>query len=101
VQIPLHLGGLQGEAVFIDTHGGFMVDRLAEIAAACRVGDATTTPSSSSSSDPTSSSHSLLDHVYLIRINNVMENMAIVNILEEFLDEQPNVKKFYHHRFWL
>lgn len=35
VQIPECFGGVAGEAVFIDTEGSFMVDRVADIAAAC------------------------------------------------------------------
>ncbi|NXD18781.1 RA51C protein, partial [Nothocercus nigrocapillus] len=35
VQIPECFGGLAGEAVFIDTEGSFMVDRVADIATAC------------------------------------------------------------------
>lgn len=35
VQIPECFGGVAGEAVFIDTEGSFMVDRAADIAAAC------------------------------------------------------------------
>lgn len=35
VQIPECFGGICGEAVFIDTEGSFMVDRVADIAAAC------------------------------------------------------------------
>lgn len=35
VQIPECFGGLDGEAVFIDTEGSFMVDRVADMATAC------------------------------------------------------------------
>lgn len=35
VQIPECFGGVAGEAVFIDTEGSFMVDRVVDIAAAC------------------------------------------------------------------
>lgn len=35
VQIPECFGGVAGEAVFIDTEGTFMVDRVVDIAAAC------------------------------------------------------------------
>ena len=34
VQIPEHFGGLQGEAVYIDTEGSFIVERLMDIAKA-------------------------------------------------------------------
>ena len=35
VQIPECFGGVAGEAVFIDTEGSFMVDRVATLATAC------------------------------------------------------------------
>lgn len=34
VQIPSQFGGLQGEAVYIDTEGSFIVERLVGIAKA-------------------------------------------------------------------
>lgn len=35
VQIPEYFGGVAGEAVFIDTEGSFMVDRVVDLATAC------------------------------------------------------------------
>lgn len=35
VQFPECFGGLAGEAVFIDTEGSFMVDRIVDLARAC------------------------------------------------------------------
>ena len=35
VQIPECFGGVAGEAIFIDTEGSFMVDRVATLATAC------------------------------------------------------------------
>lgn len=35
VQIPECFGGVAGEAVFIDTEGSFMVDRMVDLATAC------------------------------------------------------------------
>lgn len=35
VQIPECFGGVAGEAVFIDTEGSFMVDRVVSLATAC------------------------------------------------------------------
>jgi len=36
VQIPKELGGVDGEALYIDTHGDFTTDRLLEMAKALR-----------------------------------------------------------------
>jgi RAD51-like protein 2 len=36
VQIPECLGGVEGECLFVDTHGDFSVDRLSEMAKALR-----------------------------------------------------------------
>lgn len=35
VQIPECFGGVAGEAVFIDTEGSFMIDRVVTLATAC------------------------------------------------------------------
>lgn len=35
VQIPECFGGVEGEAVFIDTEGSFMVNRVVDLATAC------------------------------------------------------------------
>ena len=35
VQIPECFGGVEGEAIFIDTEGSFMVDRVVDLATAC------------------------------------------------------------------
>lgn len=35
VQIPECFGGVAGEAIFIDTEGSFMVERVVELATAC------------------------------------------------------------------
>ena len=36
VQIPKELGGVDGEALYIDTHGDFAVERLTEMAKSLR-----------------------------------------------------------------
>ena len=36
VQIPKELGGVDGEALYIDTHGDFAVERMTEMAKSLR-----------------------------------------------------------------
>jgi RecA/RadA recombinase len=36
VQIPKSLGGVEGESLFIDTHGDFSVERVSEMAKSLR-----------------------------------------------------------------
>jgi RecA/RadA recombinase len=36
VQIPKELGGVDGEALYIDTHGDFAVERITEMAKSLR-----------------------------------------------------------------
>jgi len=36
-QLPVNQGGAEGKCIFIDTHGAFQADRIAEIAVASKV----------------------------------------------------------------
>ncbi|XP_058558785.1 DNA repair protein RAD51 homolog 3 isoform X6 [Neofelis nebulosa] len=68
VQIPECFGGVEGEAVFIDTEGSFMVDRVVDLATAC------------------------IQHLHLITEAHMGEELlAQVYLLPDFLSEHSKV----------
>eukprot|EP00850_Spirogloea_muscicola_P016020 SM000127S26636 [mRNA] locus=s127:144054:146389:- [translate_table: standard] len=96
VQLPLEVGGLSGEAVYIDTEGSFMVERALEISKAwindlhkqaasqefesVRQSFATMTPSD------------VLSSIYYFRIYDYVEQLGLINALHDFLTEHVKVK---------
>ncbi|NWJ07497.1 RA51C protein, partial [Crypturellus undulatus] len=96
VQIPECFGGLAGEAVFIDTEGSFMVDRVADIAAAC-VQHCQLIAEAHQEEDhlkalETFSLESILSHIYYFRCRDYIELLAQVYLLPDFLSEHSKVR---------
>jgi DNA repair protein RadA len=71
VQLPLELGGLSGNAIYIDTEGTFRPERVAEIAEARGLDAA-----------------KILPNVLVARAYNSDHQMAIVEGLDEFVQEK-------------
>ncbi|XP_064379240.1 DNA repair protein RAD51 homolog 3 isoform X3 [Dromaius novaehollandiae] len=96
VQIPECFGGLAGEAVFIDTEGSFMVDRVVDIAAAC-VQHCQLIAEAHQEEDhlkalETFSLESILSHIYYFRCRDYTELLAEVYLLPDFLSEHSKVR---------
>eukprot|EP00742_Colponemidia_sp_Colp-10_P011549 GILJ01012843.1.p1 GENE.GILJ01012843.1~~GILJ01012843.1.p1 ORF type:complete len:384 (+),score=30.15 GILJ01012843.1:54-1154(+) len=96
VQIPTLFGGVEGEAVYIDTEGSFMVERVVEIGEALAahlrrianthqnehekaVAEAMTIPD-------------LLCRVHYFRVYDYVEQLAVVKHLTSFLTSHPKVR---------
>ncbi|CAJ2655606.1 unnamed protein product [Trifolium pratense] len=95
VQIPLDYGGLGGKAIYIDTEGSFMVERVLQIAEACI-------------EDMSEYSHhfhkdnqaygvkmhpnSILENIFYFRVCSYTEQIALVNYLDKFVTEHKDVK---------
>ncbi|XP_042713862.1 DNA repair protein RAD51 homolog 3 isoform X4 [Chrysemys picta bellii] len=96
VQIPECFGGLAGEAVFIDTEGSFMVDRVVDIAAACvqhcQLIAETHQEEDFQKSLETFSLESILSHIYYFRCHDYTELLAQVYLLPDFLSEHSKVR---------
>ncbi|KXZ49172.1 hypothetical protein GPECTOR_23g99 [Gonium pectorale] len=103
VQIPAALAGAQGQAVYVDTEGSFMVERCADIAdgavrhvtamadkqaAAGRPALAEALRSGAVAFD----TPSLLRGIYCFRIHDYTEQLALVNMLPRFLQQYPQVR---------
>ncbi|KFO57177.1 DNA repair protein RAD51 3, partial [Corvus brachyrhynchos] len=96
VQIPECFGGVAGEAVFIDTEGSFMVDRVVDIAAACvqhchLIAEAQQEEDHRKALE-TFSLENILSHIYYFRCRDYVELLAQVYLLPEFLSEHSKVR---------
>lgn len=97
VQVPISCGGLDGEAVFIDTEGSFFVERLEAMAKATVLhcdrllnkfrqdGGAAATDESEFTMEK------VLKGIHYYRCTNYVEVIALVNVLPRFLEVHPKV----------
>ncbi|XP_019366700.1 PREDICTED: DNA repair protein RAD51 homolog 3 isoform X2 [Gavialis gangeticus] len=96
VQIPECFGGLAGEAVYIDTEGSFMVERVVDIATAC-VQHCQLIAEAHQEEDhhkalETFSLESILSHIYYFRCHDYTELLAQIYLLPDFLSEHSKVQ---------
>ncbi|XP_034264367.2 DNA repair protein RAD51 homolog 3 isoform X1 [Pantherophis guttatus] len=96
VQIPECFGGLAAEAIFIDTEGSFMVDRVVDIAEAC-IHHCQLIAEVHPEEDhqialETFSLENILSHIYYFRCHDYMELLAQVYLLPDFLSGHPKVQ---------
>ncbi|XP_053131080.1 DNA repair protein RAD51 homolog 3 isoform X3 [Hemicordylus capensis] len=95
VQIPECLGGLAGEAVFIDTEGSFMVDRVVDIAAACiqhcQLVAKMHPEEEHHAALQTFSLEEILSRIYYFRCHDHVELLAQLYLLPSFLSEHSKV----------
>ncbi|KAM4842812.1 DNA repair protein RAD51 homolog 3 isoform 1-T1 [Thomomys bottae] len=96
VQIPECFGGVAGEAVFIDTEGSFMVDRVVDIATACiqhlhlTAGAHMGEEHQRALEDFTL--ENILSHIYYFRCHDYTELLAQVYLLPDFLSDHSKVR---------
>ena len=99
VQIPRELGGLEGRAIYIDTEGSFVIDRVAEIA--CGTINVVQREAANLSEEDfqiTSEKikkftlEEILSNIIYYRVHDYLEQTAVVRMLEDILIEQPNIK---------
>ncbi|XP_078363127.1 DNA repair protein RAD51 homolog 3-like [Oculina patagonica] len=101
VQIPDEFGGLNGEAIYIDTEGSFIVERVVDIAEAAL--KHMTHVIQSSDADETERDlqnealkkfqvKSILSKIYVFRCHDYMQLIALSHVLPDFLIEHSKVK---------
>ncbi|XP_061031160.1 DNA repair protein RAD51 homolog 3 isoform X5 [Eubalaena glacialis] len=102
VQIPECFGGVEGEAVFIDTEGSFMVDRVVDLANACiqhlqliagtHMGEVVLLfISEHPKALQDFTVENILSHIYYFRCRDYTELLAQVYLLPDFLSEHSKV----------
>ncbi|KAK1331316.1 hypothetical protein QTO34_009268 [Cnephaeus nilssonii] len=96
VQIPECFGGVEGEAVFIDTEGSFMVDRVVDLATACIQHLQLIAGTGMEEAHPKALENftleNILSHIYYFRCHDYTELLAQVYLLSDFLSEHAKVR---------
>lgn len=105
VTIPNAMGGVEGECVYIDTEGSFMVDRVHQIATSLESHlrkNVSAVSNKRGSSDSSKGSgrkkmavpcvSDILSKIYCFRVHDVTEQLATLKILPEFIVNHPKVK---------
>ncbi|XP_048375306.1 DNA repair protein RAD51 homolog 3 isoform X2 [Sphaerodactylus townsendi] len=95
VQFPECFGGLAGEAVFIDTEGSFMVDRVVDLASACvqhcRLIAEMHPEEDQQAALEAFTLENILSHIYYFRCHDYVELLAQIYLLPDFLAEHSKV----------
>uniref|UniRef100_A0A8C9UUQ1 DNA repair protein RAD51 homolog 3 n=1 Tax=Spermophilus dauricus TaxID=99837 RepID=A0A8C9UUQ1_SPEDA len=96
VQIPECFGGVAGEAVFIDTEGSFMVDRVVDLAIACiqhlHLIAGTHMEEEHERALKDFTLENILSHIYYFRCHDYTELLAQVYLLPDFLSGHSKVR---------
>ncbi|KAG7322715.1 hypothetical protein KOW79_014061 [Hemibagrus wyckioides] len=93
VQIPVCFGGLGGEAVFVDTEGGFVVERLVGVArAAVEHCAALAEDQEQRGALESFTVEKILSGVFLMRCHDYVELLAELHLLPDFLKKHPQVR---------
>ncbi|ELW61576.1 DNA repair protein RAD51 homolog 3 isoform X1 [Tupaia chinensis] len=96
VQIPECFGGVAGEAIFIDTEGSFMVDRVVDLATACiqhlHLIAGTHMEEEHQKALEDFTLENILSHIYYFRCHDYTELLAQVYLLQDFLLEHSKVR---------
>ncbi|XP_040856818.1 DNA repair protein RAD51 homolog 3 [Ochotona curzoniae] len=96
VQIPECFGGVAGEAIFIDTEGSFMVERVVELATACiqhlHLIAGTQMEEEHQKALEDFTLENILSHIYYFRCCDYTELLAQIYLLPDFLSEHSKVR---------
>ncbi|XP_067864570.1 DNA repair protein RAD51 homolog 3 isoform X1 [Heptranchias perlo] len=95
-QIPECFGGLDGESVYIDTEGSFIVDRVVDVARAavhhCHLIAESGQDEAQRKAMQTFSVSGILSHIYYFRCHGYVELLAQAHLLADFLAEHRKVR---------
>ncbi|KAG8466106.1 hypothetical protein KFE25_001862 [Diacronema lutheri] len=96
VQIPVELGGVGGQALYVDTEGSFVPDRVEQMARALCTHLRAAAAHSGSAADLAAaqrvSASGLLDGIHVCRVHSHREQVALVRMLPAFLAAHPLVR---------
>ncbi|KAF5466986.1 hypothetical protein F2P56_016863 [Juglans regia] len=95
VQIPVDYGGLGAKAIYIDTEGSFMVERVLQIAEAC-IEDMTECNGllrkDFQAGQLKMHPNNILENIFYFRVCSYTEQIALTNYLDKFISEHKDVK---------
>ncbi|XP_010264169.1 PREDICTED: DNA repair protein RAD51 homolog 3 isoform X2 [Nelumbo nucifera] len=93
VQIPIDYGGLGGKAVYIDTEGSFMVERVFQVAEACIEDMPYNYPQKDFQARKNKMQpENFLANIFYFRVCSYTEQIALINYLDKFVAENKDVK---------
>eukprot|EP01135_Chromosphaera_perkinsii_P002270 Nk52_evm56s221 gene=Nk52_evmTU56s221 len=107
VQIPVELGGAEGKAIYIDTEGSFIIDRVVEIAHATEreaqsIGAELIHQSKGAASEESIEQlqsklakfnvEHILSNILYFRVHDYVEQISVTRVLDEIVNEVPDVK---------
>ncbi|ESW06853.1 hypothetical protein PHAVU_010G082100 [Phaseolus vulgaris] len=95
VQIPQGYGGLGGKAIYIDTEGSFMVERVLQIAEACIEDMAEYSNhfhKDFQACEVKMHPNNILENIFYFRVCSYTEQIALINYLDKFIMENKDVK---------
>eukprot|EP01083_Nonionella_stella_P061194 159524_1 len=95
VQMPLCLNGLAGSALYIDTEGSFLAQRAEQIARSLVEvvnGQVQRHCEQNGLADQSMSVEQVLSNIFVIHINDYVEQLACVRSLPDFVDQHPNIR---------
>eukprot|EP01084_Bolivina_argentea_P075149 136254_1 len=96
VQIPASMGGVQGEAIYIDSEGSLSADRLAEMADAIvahlkKVARTIPKPGMQTVAAGVTR-ETLLSGIHSIRVHDHFQQIAAFKLIPSFLRQNPSIK---------
>lgn len=96
VQIPVMCGGLEGEAVYVDTEGSFMAARANEMATHLvahlqRTAERDQNPALVEATRTLQAAR-LLERIHYFRVHDATEQLAAVRSLRDFVSARPAVR---------
>uniref|UniRef100_A0A3B5MCK1 DNA repair protein RAD51 homolog 3 n=2 Tax=Xiphophorus couchianus TaxID=32473 RepID=A0A3B5MCK1_9TELE len=93
VQVPAVFGGLGGQVLFVDTEGGFQVQRLVDLAgAAVRHCSLLAEDEEQRVAMTTFTVETILSNVFLVRCRDYVELLAELHLLADFLSNRPRLR---------
>nr|8GJ8_A Chain A, RAD51C [Alvinella pompejana] len=95
VQIPKCFGGVEGQAIYIDTEGSFIVDRVVDIATAtvqhCQHIASIENNAEQADSMQSLTMESILEGIHYFRCHDYVQLLALVHTLPDFLKQHPQI----------
>ncbi|XP_041861030.1 DNA repair protein RAD51 homolog 3 [Melanotaenia boesemani] len=93
VQVPQCFGGVEGQVVFVDTEGSFLLQRVVDIATATvRHCSLLAEDAEQRVALTTFSVESILANIFLVRCHDYVELLAELHLLPDFLQDRPRVR---------
>ncbi|XP_035501124.2 DNA repair protein RAD51 homolog 3 [Scophthalmus maximus] len=93
VQVPQCFGGVEGQAIYIDTEGSFLLQRVVDVAAAAvRHCSLLVEDEEQRVAMTTFTVETILSNIFLVRCHDYVELLAELHLLPDFLTGHPKAR---------